>query len=649
MPADAPPRCPVCLAAAPAAAADCLTCGWTLDGPPLLGRLTPQDERDFAERLAAGQRGHDLAAVARAGRPDATARLESLVRAGPVRPEERRRARQEVASALAALEVTDADTREVARQTGAGRIGAEQTRARRIGGEPTGAERIGAEPTGGGLTGGGLTGGWLTGGERAGGERAGRGEVVVVEIAEERITAVRFDLTDGAMELADLGVVEWRSLVPGLPDDPLERAFALAGGIGERPVRYEEAAFESPLSGLTEEGDQVAIINRLPGWPLPEAVAETLRRRHPRARHLLARPAAGPAAAGPGRESDRVGPARESDWAGPGRESDRPGPAREAGRAGVGQEPGQAGTGQEPGRVGVRVRPEVVRLRGGISAGAACVRTDGRAVVVAGGADGSVSAWALPGATRLSLDTGHAARVTAVDVHADLVVSGDGKGAVLCRRLPPHDGGPEPLVAHLDRVTAVRVGGGAVFSLDGGGVLWRTPIGAAGAAYHVDVTIAAASALAVTGDGTIVATGGTDGMIRLWDGHTGDRIRTVRAAGRITALAFGPGTRTLAAGHVDGTLAVLDLGDDSVTPLWRAARPIRAVAVSPDGVVVAGDDAGTVRCHPGRGGTEFVVGTHAPAAVKAVASHADWLLSAGADGLLRLWPRDFPPSPGRSG
>lgn len=560
MPADAPPRCPVCLAAASAAEADCLTCGWTLDGPPLLGRLTPQDEREFAERLAAGQRGHDLAAVARAGREGATARLEALVRAGPVRPEERRRAWQDVASAQAALEVTDAGAREVA-------------------------------------------------------EQAGGGEVVVVEIAEERITAVRFDLTGEAMELADLGVVEWRSLVPGLPGDPLERAFALAGGIGERPVRYEEAAFESPLSGLTEEGDRVAVVNRLPGWPLPEAVAEALRRRHPRARHLLARPAAGPAAAGPGREADRLGPGREADLAG----------------------------------AGVRTGPEVVRLRGGISAGAACVRTDGRAVVVAGGADGSVSAWALPGATRLSLDTGHAARVTAVDVHADLVVSGDGKGAVMCRRLPPHDGGPEPLVAHLDRVTAVRVGGAAVFSLDGGGVLWRTPIGAAGAAFHVDVTIAASSALAVTGDGTIVATGGTDGMIRLWDGHTGDRIRTIRAAGRITALAFGFGTRTLAVGHVDGTIAVLDLSADRVTPLSRAARPIRAVAVSPDGVIVAGDDAGTVRCHPRRGGTEFVVGTHAPAAVKAVASHADWLLSAGADGLLRIWPRDFPPSPGRSG
>ncbi|WP_346101288.1 hypothetical protein [Nonomuraea maheshkhaliensis] len=537
----------------------------------MLGRLTADDERDFTDRLTTGQRTHDLLAVVRAAHLGP--RSETLVRAGPVRPEERRRAEQDVARELAALDLTDADPHQAAEQAGAA------------------------------------------------------GEVVVVEIAEERITAARFDLTSEArpVESADLRVVEWRSLMPELSGDPVERAFTLAGGIGALSVTYEAEVFEPPLNGLAAGEDRLTVINRLPGWPLPELVAETIRRGHPQARLLLTRP---PATRKP--QTELSGDLRPT---------------------------------LAPGS-GVRTAPEVVRVRGGITAGAAGVLRDGRAVVAAGGADGSVTAWGLPGAVRLSLDSRHAARVTAVHMNDDLVVSGDGRGVVLCRRAD--DGSePRPLVAHLDRVIAVHAGDTAVFSLDGTGALWRTPIGHGGDAFHVDVTIAAASALAVTGDGTIVATGGTDGTIRLWDGHTGDRVRAIKAAGRITALAFAPDGRTLAIGHLDGTVARCDLTAAHVTALPTVGRPIRTVAVRDDGVIVTGDDTGLIRCHPWAGagpavgtasavgagsvGSGSVVGTHAPAAVKAVASHADWLLSAGADGLVRLWARDFTRSSGRSG
>ncbi|MEU8395937.1 hypothetical protein AB0C28_12155 [Nonomuraea sp. NPDC048892] len=564
-PADAPPRCPVCLTTAAGEPPDCRTCGWTLYGPPVLGRLTAADEREFTERLTTGQRAHDLLAATRAAHLGSG--LEALVRAGPVQMEERRTAEQDVARELAALDLTDADPHQAAEQAGAA------------------------------------------------------GEVVVVEIAEERITAARFALTSeaGPVESAELRVVEWRSLVPDLSGDPVERAFTLAGGIGVRPVTYLTETFAPTLSGLATRDDQVTVINRLPGWPLADAVAETMRHHHPGSRLLLARP-----------PTTREPPPNLS---------------------------------------------EMVRVRGGITAGAAGVLRDGRAFVAAGGADGSVTAWALPGAVRLSLDSRHTARVTAVDLNDDLVVSGDGRGVVLCRRLRGDDTEPRPLVAHLDRVIAVHAGDTAVFSLDGTGALWRTPTDSGGDAFHVDVTIAAASALAVTGDGTIVATGGTDGTIRLWDGHTGDRIRAIKAAGRITALAFAPDGRTLAIGQVDGTVARCDLTAGHVTALPVASpttgRPIRTVALRDDGVIVTGDDTGLIRCHPWAGtgpavgtasavgagsvgsgsvaGAGFAVGTHAPAAVKAVASHADRLLSAGADGLVRLWARDFTRSSGRSG
>nr|WP_095856737.1 WD40 repeat domain-containing protein [Streptomyces sp. Ag82_O1-15] len=111
---------------------------------------------------------------------------------------------------------------------------------------------------------------------------------------------------------------------------------------------------------------------------------------------------------------------------------------------------------------------------------------------------------------------------------------------------------------------------------------------------------------AFTADGRILAVGGEDGTLQLWDTRTG-HIRKTLAQGahatdseatvRVTSIAFSPDGRTLASGSEDRTVRLWDTRTGRLRrSLAGHAHGVPSVAFSPDGRTLAsGDDDGSVR------------------------------------------------------
>ncbi|MET9731121.1 helix-turn-helix domain-containing protein [Streptomyces sp. NPDC006458] len=169
-------------------------------------------------------------------------------------------------------------------------------------------------------------------------------------------------------------------------------------------------------------------------------------------------------------------------------------------------------------------------------------------------------------------------------------------------------------------------------------------------------------------DGRLLATGSSDGTVRLR--RTADRapVATLRLPGRVRAIAFSPDGSTLAATSTEGPVRLFGVegyaraataGDASHTPSAGAARPgaahpsrplsaattgARALAFHPRGtrLAVAAAD-GTVQVwSTGRHNRPDAVLTGHSGTVDALAYTPDGhrLLSGGADGTVRVWDPD---------
>ena len=149
----------------------------------------------------------------------------------------------------------------------------------------------------------------------------------------------------------------------------------------------------------------------------------------------------------------------------------------------------------------------------------------------------------------------------------------------------------------------------------------------------------------------VLATGGADGAIRLWDLRAHTRLAVLRSEmhqrtghdARPLALAFSPDGALLAAGHVDGAIHVWDLNQNAELP----ARPrhegiVACLAFSPDGAELASGGMDSVvkvwEVETARRGEarRRIVRQPAPVNALVYAGGGSWLLTGHSNKLLRL-------------
>jgi len=145
-------------------------------------------------------------------------------------------------------------------------------------------------------------------------------------------------------------------------------------------------------------------------------------------------------------------------------------------------------------------------------------------------------------------------------------------------------------------------------------------------------------AMAFSPDGRLIATGGVDTAIKIWDAATGRVLRTLEGHhGGVKAVAFSPDGRRLASGGNDGRIRFWEIASGAKTDALTGNA--NALAFSLDGrwLAFGGADFKVTVWNASTRETWQFDGHSGLALALAFSPDGNYLASGGADGVLNLW------------
>jgi WD40 repeat protein len=305
-------------------------------------------------------------------------------------------------------------------------------------------------------------------------------------------------------------------------------------------------------------------------------------------------------------------------------------------------------------------------------------------LLASSGSDRTLRFWDPVKGQAIATFAAHAGPAASLVFHpaANLLASAGADGVLKYWNLPPTP--PRSLAApHADAVACMTLSadGGTIVS-GGADKVVRLSNFAAGQAVR-NLEGAAAAVQCVAAGGPLVAAGCADRQLLVWQAQDGKLLARVPAHGdaAVTGLAFHPGATQLATAggegriklwglpplpdraltHPDPVLAAAVFADgkrlatggaDKMVRTWNLAAPqqperqfsghaaaVRAVAIAPGGLALAsaGDDETIRFWNPANGQQTAVLGAHAGPVIGLVYHPNGQVLSASADGSLKLW------------